>query len=115
VYLPRDEMAAHGVTESMLRVGVVTAEFASLMRAQIARSRQYYRDAAALLPEADRLALIPAETMRRIYSGLLDRVERVGLDVFRHRVRMSKLGKVGCGVAAWAAANWANWKGRIRR
>jgi phytoene synthase len=98
-------MRAYGVTEEMLADGKVTPEFAALMRHQVARSRAFYAEAIRLRAPEDRAAQVPSETMRRIYSGILDRIERGGYDVFRRRFRMSKLEKVWCGVVAW-------WGGR---
>jgi len=85
IYLPADEMARFGYSEADLFACRVDERFAALMRFQIDRARELYRDAepgiARLEPEsryAVRLAL-------RLYRGILDAIEANHYDVFTRR------------------------------
>ena len=85
IYLPAEEMERFGYGEADLFAGRVDERFAALMRFQIERARQLYRDAepgiARLEPEsryAVRLAL-------HLYRSILDAIEANGYDVFSRR------------------------------
>ena len=56
IYLPADEMAAHGVSEADVLDGLATPGFRSLMRAQGERARDYFARGERLLPMLDRRA-----------------------------------------------------------
>jgi phytoene synthase len=89
LYLPLEELEAFGVTEAELREGRVTPQFRSLMRAQIARARALYAQAAAGVPflkgPANR-ALV--RLMGAIYGEILRDIERRDYDVFFKRARV---------------------------
>ena len=95
VYLPQDELAAHGVTEAMLARGEVNDAFRSFMRSQLSRARALYASGeagAAWLPgySAPRVVLL----LSRIYGGILEVIERRDFDVFSQRASVSKAGKL---------------------
>src|SRR5216117_2224753 len=75
VYLPQEDLRKFGVTADDLRAGRYTDEFASLMRHQAARARQFYRAAQEAFPTADARSLVAAQIMGRIYRALLDEIE----------------------------------------
>ena len=54
IYLPADEMAAHGVTEDDLIAGRATPGFRALMARQGERAREYFARGERLLPLLDR-------------------------------------------------------------
>jgi phytoene synthase len=94
IYLPADEMARFGYTEADLFAGSVNERFVALMRFQIERARQLYRDAEPgilrLQPEsryAVRLAL-------RLYRGILGAIEANGYDVFSKRAYVPLRSKI---------------------
>ncbi|PZR08048.1 MAG: phytoene/squalene synthase family protein [Archangium gephyra] len=94
VYLPQDELAAHGVTEEMLARGVVTDAWRSFARFQIARARALYASGEAgarYLPgfSAPRVVRL----LSSIYGGILDIIEQRDFDVFSQRASVSKAGK----------------------
>jgi phytoene synthase len=95
VYLPQDELAAHGVTEADLQRGQVTEGVARFLRVQLVRSRSLYSSAELGVPflkgfMAQRLVRL----MGSLYSGILDVIERRRLDVFSARASVSRLGKL---------------------
>ena len=65
------------------------------MQFEAARARQFFGNAAAVLPEEDRKSMVAAEIMDSIYRGLLRRMELDKFRVFEKEYTLSKLEKVG--------------------
>jgi phytoene synthase len=98
VYLPREDLARFGYDEEELRRGVRDERFRELMRFEAGRAYAYYEAAeplVPLLPPAGRAVFL---VMLRTYRGLLDAIVRQDFDVFRRRIRLSRLHKL------WLAA-----------
>jgi phytoene synthase len=101
VYLPQDELAAHGVTEDDIAAGRVTPEWRALMSAQAARARELLAEGRELLPSLDRRSRLCVATFAGLYEGTLERIEEQGYDVFSRSPRLStpaKLAVVGRGL-----------------
>lgn len=93
VYLPRDELAAHGVDPDLRRRCVDDA-WRSFCRFQIERIRLLYGRAdraIALLPPHSAKAIRVA---RVLYSEILEQIERNDFDVFSTRARVPTRRKV---------------------
>ena len=71
------------------------------MTFQIARARDYYARAFALLPPADRKSQRPGLVMAAIYRTLLDEIEASGGQVLNQRISLTPLRKL------WIA--WRTW------
>ena len=89
IYLPTDEMAAHGVTEEDLMDGVATGAFRGLMREQGERARDYFARGERLLPLLDRRARMCVSMLSGLYREILDAIEARDYDVFAGRVSLS--------------------------
>lgn len=92
VYLPADELAAHGADPWLRRV---TPQWRSFLAAQIARNRELYeaaRPGIALLPGASARCVAAAHAL---YAQILDRIEAADYDVFHGRRRVSRITKAG--------------------
>jgi 15-cis-phytoene synthase len=86
VYLPKDELAAFGVTTDDLACGIVDSNLRRLLAFQIARAREYFRAAAPgirLLAPTSRDCVRVAATL---YGEILDRVEAADYRVLDRRV-----------------------------
>lgn len=95
VYLPQDELAAHGADPWLRRV---TPQWRSFLAAQIVRNRQLYGAALpgiALLPPASARCVAAAHGL---YSRILDEIEAADYDVFSERRRVPRF------VKAWMIA-----------
>jgi phytoene synthase len=82
-YVPQEDLRRFGVDLSVRRR---TPEFVELMKFQIERCRELYTSAdrgIAMLPPRSARCIRAA---RRLYSGILDRIERSSYDVFTRRV-----------------------------
>ena len=85
VYLPQDEMARFGVTERHLREKICDPAWQALMKFQVERARSLILEGAPLgraLP-----GRVGLEIRATVQGGLriLEKIERVGYDVFRRR------------------------------
>lgn len=107
IYLPLAELQRFGVTVPDLLAVRPSNNFNALMRFQHARAVDTYREALALLPEADRRSQRPGLVMASIYATLLAEIERDGLRVLTHRTSLPPVRKL------WLA--WRTWRsGQVR-
>jgi len=90
VYLPLEDLRAHGCAVEDLAAGVVTEPVRRLIEFECRRARDFYRRAKDALPPEDRRRLVAAEIMRAVYSETLNRIERSGHDVFTARARVPR-------------------------
>src|SRR5262245_18765261 len=90
VYLPLEDLAAHGCTIDDLARGVVTPPVRALLAFEVQRARGFYQRAVEARAEEDRGRLVAAEIMRAVYYETLNRIERCGYDVFTTRTRVPK-------------------------
>jgi squalene synthase HpnC len=103
IYMPRALMLDHGVAEWDLNAGRVDDRYKGLMADLIARTRQLFDRGR---PLCDRVNRDLSFEMRLTWlggSGILDRIEAVGYDVFRRRPSWGLLDKAGL---AWRAWRW---------
>jgi phytoene synthase len=108
VYIPQEDLRAHGCTEEDLRResaraggGVRSAAVKALLRHQAVRARDYYARAARALPRRDARRLVAAEIMAAIYRGVLDGIERRHYDVFSEVVRIPRPRRAVIAASTW--------------
>jgi 15-cis-phytoene synthase len=89
IYLPADEMAAHGVREAEILDGQATERFRALMRDQGARARVFFERGERLLPMLDRRARMCVSMLSGLYREILVAIEERDYDVFGRRVALS--------------------------
>lgn len=85
IYLPQEDLRRFGVSEEQIAAGEMSENFIDLMRFQIARARDFYRTGEKgirLLEKDSRFTVLLAA---RIYSRILDEIERQNYDVFSRR------------------------------
>ena len=85
LYLPQDDLAAFGLSESDLATQRVDDRWRAFMQFQVGRTRQLYAEAwpgLALLHSSGRLAIAAAADF---YRGILDDIESHDYNVFHHR------------------------------
>lgn len=106
IYLPQDELATYGVTESDVLTGRNHERWQALMRFQIERNRQLYQAAwpgIALLHADGRYAVATAATL---YRAILTKIEANGYDNFRRRAHLSSLEKL----SMLPGILWRTWR-----
>jgi phytoene synthase len=98
VYLPREDLERFGYSVADLEQGRRDERFRALMRFQVERACGYYEAATPLADLLDPAGKAVFLVMLRTYRGLLEAIVRCDYDVFRRRVRLSRLHKL------WLAA-----------
>ncbi|HTB64395.1 MAG TPA: hydroxysqualene dehydroxylase HpnE [Opitutales bacterium] len=101
VYLPRDEMAAFGVTPEMLNEPNAHPACAKLFRLQYFRAKHYFHKARRLLPAEERKNLGAALIMGVFYEDILDKIAHGGFQLSEQRIRISKLRKLQLVTRVW--------------
>ncbi len=94
IYLPLDELNAHGIHPADLAAGRVTENWRAFMRFQIDRNRQLYAESwtgIALLDADGRFGIAAAADL---YRAILDDIEAHDYDVFSRRAHVSAWGKL---------------------
>jgi phytoene synthase len=94
IYLPGEEMRQFEYTTKDLAARRYNPQFVRLMQFEADRAREYFQQAAALLPAEDRKSMISAEIMSSIYYGLLRQMERDAFHVFDRHYRLSHAAKL---------------------
>src|SRR6266567_4284296 len=111
VYLPLEDLAAHGISVSdLLRRTPGTPPTANerALLAEIAqRADGYYLSAAALLPLIDPESRPALWVLVRIYRGLLRRIRRADFDVFSRRISVPTFQKLEILAVGLVRLGWA--------
>jgi 15-cis-phytoene synthase len=110
VYLPREDFAKFGCDVKQFSEDSAAARALGMLKFETMRARDFYREGWKLLPlvSADSRAALWA--MARIYSGILQKIERRGVHVLRgERVRLSAAEKVW--ILFRARMGWFNHDG----
>lgn len=94
IYLPLEDLERFDYTGADLAARVHDARFLRLMEFEAARADGLFREAAGLLPAADRAALKPARIMAEIYQRLLELMRGDGFRVFDRRYSVSRARKL---------------------
>ena len=100
IYIPQDDMARFGVHEADIAAGHAGPAYRALMQFEVARARALMLSGA---PLAKRLpGRIGWELRMMVQGGLfiLERLDRVGYDVFRQRPKLKKIDWLAIGVNA---------------
>ena len=99
VYLPLEDLAAHGVSVDSLvhhQPGAPpTAEERALLADLAQRAEQFYKSAQALLPLIDAESRPALWVLVSIYHGLLKRIEKADYDVFSSRASVPMAQQLG--------------------
>ena len=102
IYLPLDELAKFGVSETDILHGHETGNVRKLLEFQIDRARQLYARALGELPDVDRRTQRPGLMMAAIYQAILGEIYRDGcVKVLSQRISLTPLRKL------WLA--WKTW------
>lgn len=91
IYLPVEDLQRFNVPAADILARRQSPEFAELMAFQVARARETYREAVALLPPAERKGQRAGLIMAAIYYALLNEIERDGAaNVLKYKLALPK-------------------------
>jgi phytoene synthase len=110
LYVPLEILQEFGLGENEVMSGAIATDKRAaanrLIAAMVSRAREEYRLARLAPNSRDRLALLPAEIMRRVYLELLVKLERQGAQTLyspRRRAKRTALSRPHKLFAAFAA------------
>ena len=101
VYIPGSDLRRFGCASADLDAARPSPAVGALLAYVCARAHDYYRRAHALLPRAERRALVAAQIMAAIYRELLRRVERADHDVFSTRIAVPRARQASIALTTW--------------
>lgn len=102
IYLPQDELAQFGVTETDILHGHETPQVRELLDFQIARAERYYDKALGELPAEDRKTQRTGLMMSAIYRTLLREIKADGAEkVLNSRTSLGGLRKLWLAFSTW--------------
>jgi squalene synthase HpnC len=107
VYLPLDDLARFGVSETSLLAGRPDGAWTSLVEFEAARARRLYASGIQVCEHIPGPARACVRTMAGIYSGILDRIEAEPELPLRQRVRLSSGEKAGVMLRSWMSSTAA--------
>jgi phytoene synthase len=102
IYLPLDDLQRFNVAAEDVLSRRDGSEFGALIEFEIARVREFYRRAFALLPEADRKPQRAGLIMAAIYCALLEEIEADRSRILTHRISLTPLRKLWIAWKTWA-------------
>lgn len=94
IYLPQDELAAHGLQDEDILTGRMSENLRNLLRSEGARARTYFASGDLLLPMLDRRARACVAMLGGLYEAILEEIEARDYDVFAERVSLSTTKKL---------------------
>ncbi len=104
IYLPQEDLRAFDVSEKQIFAGEMNVNFVRLMKFQVERARNYYREGEkgiALLEKDSRFTVLLAS---RIYGKILDEIEKQNYDVFKRRAHTTRSQKLSSIPRIWLEA-----------
>ncbi|HEX3989096.1 MAG TPA: presqualene diphosphate synthase HpnD [Verrucomicrobiae bacterium] len=105
IYLPLSELQRHKVSPEEILRSEYSDRYEKLAKTVAAKAKEFYAEAARVLPTEDRRSMVAAELMSSVYGRLLKKLERRRFDVFNG-------GRVRLGRAQKLALIWRAWWGR---
>jgi squalene synthase HpnD len=90
LYLPREALAAAGITDTEPRRAVIHPNIDQACAALVARAREHFQQAASIMDSCRRAVVRSPRLMASVYADILDRIEQQGFTAPRRRVSLSK-------------------------
>jgi presqualene diphosphate synthase len=90
LYLPREALAAAGITDTEPRRAVIHPNIGQACAALVARAREHFQQAASIMDSCRRAVVRSPRLMASVYADILDRIEQQGFTAPRRRVSLSK-------------------------
>ena len=104
IYLPQDEIKQFGLTEEDLFECKVTPNWEAFIKFQIARARDYYKEAEKGIPMLAPDARFAVQASLDLYSKILNKIEENNYDNFNKRAYTTKFEKLGILPASYMTA-----------
>jgi phytoene synthase len=107
IYLPQDSLKLHGVSKDSLAHDIErrrsSPELKSLVRAEVARARDFYRQADPGISLLSRDSRDCVRAAFILYSEILDEIVQADYEVLRRRARVSRARRLQVAVSGYRA------------
>jgi squalene synthase HpnC len=90
IYIPLEELAAHGLSEADIANRRFDQRYEALMRSLISRTREIFRAGALLTQTVEPFLRVDLEMFTRGGLAILDAIEASGYDTLNHRPALTK-------------------------
>jgi len=113
IYLPQEDLKRFNVSEKQIFAGEMNENFVEMMKFQITRARDFYRKGEkgiALLEKDSRFTVLLAA---RIYSRILDEIERQNYNVFSCRASTTFSQKIFSLPKIWREARYISKRSAV--
>lgn len=104
IYLPLEDLQQFNYSEEELLQGVINERWRSLMRFEIERAKQYYKQAEKGIKALSADSRWPVWASLMLYQGILDYIEKNQYDVFNQRAFVPKPRKILYLPVSWLRA-----------
>lgn len=94
IYLPQEDLRKFNITEEQIFAKKIDENFIELMKFEIARARQYYEESRKGIPLLTKDVRFTVLLALRLYSKILDEIEKQDYDIFQKRAHTTKLQKI---------------------
>lgn len=101
IYLPLEDLERFNVSEDQIMEGYVDDNYRKLMKFEIDRANEYYREAERGIPMLHPDARMPVKASGQIYGRILNQLAENDYDNFRKRAYVSKAQKLFMLPGAW--------------
>jgi squalene synthase HpnC len=95
IYLPLEDLRRFGVSEDDIASQRNTSAFCDMMRFEVERARDWFRQGLPLIPKVDRDLAVDIELFSRGGQEILNAIEAQGYNVLGRRPAISKSRKLG--------------------
>jgi hypothetical protein len=106
VYLPQDELRQFGLTEEDLYSRQVTEKYKDFLKFQIARARDYYKEAERGIPMLAPDARFAVRASLDLYGKILEKLEANNYDNLNMRAYTSAFEKLSILPGSWMEATF---------
>jgi squalene synthase HpnC len=94
IYIPLEDLRQHSVSEQEIAADRNTQAFCALMRFEVERARNWFKQGSALAAQVDRELAVDIELFSRGGHEILNAIERQGFAVLGRRPAISKARKL---------------------
>jgi phytoene synthase len=94
IYLPQEDLRKFSVKESQILAGEMNENFVEMMNFQIERARKYYTKAEQGIPFLEKDTRFTVLLAARLYSKILNQIEKQNYNVFSKRAHINFRQKV---------------------
>lgn len=105
IYLPLEDLNRFGVTEKQILEGRLDTNYVNLMKFEIQRARDYYKQAQAGIPMLSESSRLGVQAASDVYGGILEKLEQNGYDNFKKRAFVTRFEKFATLLSSWWTVN----------